>query len=165
VTLALRHKTNDYRKSPRSYSRLFLDGSEHLHRLYRQDWNTRIMDIATGSTRRHLQEPGDDILTTCSLLGAACTPLEVPPRKVLPSVLSTHKRASRSSPSSRSWHGLPPKITKSSSKPFALLAKASVDQRAVDYNLRNKVWCAPGVVTRLKNAEVSSPREYALSVC
>ena len=50
------------------------------------------MDIAAGSTR-HLQEPGDDILTTCLLLGAARIPMEVlvlpfmPTRTCLISVL------------------------------------------------------------------------------
>jgi len=41
------------------------------------------------------------------------------------------------------------------------ISKTSVDQWAVAYNLRNRVRCAPGVVMRLKNAEVSSPREPA----
>ena len=37
------------------------------------------------------------------------------------------------------------------------VSKTSVDQWAAAYNLRNKVRCAPGVVQRLKNAEVSHP--------
>jgi len=164
ATLALHHKTNDHQKYPRSYSRLFWDGGEHLRRLYRQDLDTRVMGIATGSTRRHLRGPRVNILATRSLPSAACVPLGVPPWRVMPFVLSTHKSASRSSPGSRSWRSLPPKIRKPSLKSFALLARASVDQRAIDYNLRNKVRCAPGVVTRLKNAEVSSARTCLVSI-
>lgn len=40
------------------------------------------------------------------------------------------------------------------------ISKTSVDQWATAYNLRNKVRCAPGVITRLKNAEVSHPKTF-----
>jgi len=43
--------------------------------------------------------------------------------------------------------------------------KSSVDQWATGYNLRNKLRCAPGMVSRLKSPEVNRPQTPTLSRC